>query len=299
MTERERGMDIVRFKGGLGNQMFQYAFIEALRSRGRCVMASIGGYAKNPKAREFSICNVFTNINLGFVSDAIFDEIDEKWKKIKQDEVEKQLFCNNYEERFFWVEDVVKEPGVYHPNVFSTKNCTFVGYWQSEKYFKDVRKLLLTKFTFTKIVPDLEKFADMLENNGYVSVHIRRGDYLSNQDVYMGVCTREYYLKAIEYIENKNHNTKLIFFSDDMVWVKENLKVPNALYFDKGRFTNYADWYDMYLMSRCRHNIIANSTFSWWGAWLNQNENKIVVAPRRWHKNNTTPDIWCEEWVRL
>lgn len=292
-------MDIVRFKGGLGNQMFQYAFIEALKNKGRYVMASIGGKAKNPNARKFSLCDVFTNIELEFASDTLFNKIDEKWKKIKQNEVEKQKFINNYEERFFWVEDILKEPGVYHPKVFLTKNCTFVGYWQSEKYFKDLREILLNKFRFTRIETNLENFADMLNKEEYVSVHIRRGDYLLYPKVYTEVCTREYYLRAVDYMKKKKKDCRLIFFSDDIVWVKENLKVPNALYFEKDRFINYEDWYDMYLMSRCRHNIIANSTFSWWGAWLNQNENKIVVAPNRWHKNNDTPDIWCEEWIRL
>lgn len=292
-------MDIVRFKGGLGNQMFQYAFIEALKGRGRHVKASLGGYAKNSNTRDFMLCSVFPNINLEYVPDDIFDEIDAKWKKIKQNEAERQMFCNNYEERFFWVEDVVKKPCTYQPEVFSTQNCVFVGYWQSEKYFESIKEMLPSKFRFAKVDPDIEDFSDMLEKNRYVSVHVRRGDYLSNPDVYVGICTRDYYIRAIDYIKKKEKEVKLIFFSDDMAWVKENLNIPDALYFDKNKFNCYQDWYDMYLMSRCKHNVIANSTFSWWGAWLNRNVDKIVIAPDKWHKNNPTPDIWCGGWIRL
>ncbi len=115
----------------------------------------------------------------------------------------------------------------------------------------------------------------------------------------MGICTKDYYLRAIEYIRKIEPNSKLIFFSDDLEWVKDNFDIPNAIYCSKNLFEHYEDWYDMYLMSKCRHNIIANSSFSWWGAWLNQNKEKIIVAPSKWIRYAKTPDIWCEGWVSL
>lgn len=293
----ELQMDIVRFKGGLGNQMFQYAFIEALKSRGREVKASLG--YKESSIREFSLCTVFPDINLEYVSDSEFNLIDEKWRKIKENNEKKSEFCRDYKNRFFWVEDVIKEPGVYHSNVFLTRNCTFVGYWQSEKYFKDIREKLIESLRFGGVTSELKEFGNLLASGEYTSVHIRRGDYLLYPNVYMGVCTREYYLRAIEYIRQKESNSKFIFFSDDMDWTKKNISIPEAIYYDKSMFRDYQDWYDMYLMSRCQNNIIANSTFSWWGTWLNQSENHIVIAPRKWHQNNDTPDIWCEEWIKL
>lgn len=292
-------MDIVRFKGGLGNQMFQYAFMEALKSKGRAVKASLGGYTKNSSTRGFFLSNVFANICLECVSEDEFNEIDEAWTKIKQNESERIKFCDNYENRFFWVEDVIKEPGTYQSNVFNTRNCTFVGYWQSEKYFKNIREQLIEKFQFTRVTDELKKVADMLVDNGYTSVHIRRGDYLLNPDVYMGMCTQEYYFKAIENIRQKNPGSNFIFFSDDMEWVRENINIENAFYYDANMVNKYEDWYDMYLMSKCQNNIIANSSFSWWGAWLNQNPNKIIIAPKRWYMNNDTPDIWCDGWIKL
>lgn len=292
-------MDIVRFKGGLGNQIFQYAFMEALKKRGRDVKASLGGYTKKSNTRTFSLCGVFPNIELEYVSETEFGMIDEEWKKIKQDPAKMEAFRNDFGRRFFWAEDVQNEPCVYHSQVFLTKACTFVGYWQSEKYFKDIRDTLLGKLSFTGVTADLGKFGDMLEEQGFISVHVRRGDYLANPDVYAGVCTRGYYEKAVHYMRDGGRGNRFIFFSDDMDWVTKNLKVPGAIYFDAERFPGHQDWYDMYLMSRCRHNIIANSTFSWWGAWLNKSAEKVVIAPNRWHKNNDTPDIWCEEWIRL
>lgn len=292
-------MDIVRFKGGLGNQMFQYAFLEALKNEGREVKASLGGYEKSSSKRSFSLCNVFPNIYLECVSEDLFKKIDEKWKKIKQNEEGKEKFYEDYENRFFWAEDVIKESCVYHPGVFLTRNCTFVGYWQSERYFKSIRDQLIEDFEFTRVTSELKAFAESLANNKYTSVHIRRGDYLLYPDVYMGMCTREYYLKAIEYIRQKEPNSKFIFFSDDIEWAKENINISEAVYYDKSICGDYQDWYDMYLMSKCQNNIIANSTFSWWGAWLNQNQNRVVIAPKKWHKNNDTPDIWCEGWIKL
>lgn len=291
-------MDIVRFKGGLGNQMFQYAFIEALKSKGREVKASLGGY-KESSIREFSLYSVFSNIDIECISDNEFNKIDKKWNEIKKNEEERKKFYEDYENRFFWVEDVIKEPCVYQPDVFLTRNCTFVGYWQSEKYFKSIREKLIENFKFTGVTSELKEVADSLANSEHTSVHVRRGDYLLNPNVYMGVCTQEYYLRAIEYIRQKEPYSKFIFFSDDMEWTKKNINISGAVYYDKSMFGDYQDWYDMYLMSRCQNNIIANSTFSWWGAWLNQNQNKIVIAPKKWHNNNNTPNIWCEEWIRL
>ena len=290
-------MDIVRFSGGLGNQMFQYAFMEALKDKGRVVKASLGFYKKHPDAMPFSLLSVFPNIELECISDNEFDVIDGEWKKVKQSDLLEE-FCQNVSERFFWVEDIVKAPCVYQPDVFLTKNCTFVGFWQTEKYFK-IRAQLMHKFQFMDDSSALRDFARKLSREVYVSVHVRRGDYLDNSSAYMGICTQDYYEAAVEYIRRKERNAKFIYFSDDMNWVKNNISSSEAVYFEKNMFPDYEDWYDMYLMSICKHNIIANSSFSWWGAWLNQNEQKIVVAPAKWLGYSDTPDIWCDGWIKL
>ena len=138
-------------------------------------------------------------------------------------------------------------------------------------------------------------------SEGFYSIHIRRGDYLEKSELYGGICTRKYYTDAIEYIKYRDKNAKFIVFSDETDRNKLSLLLgkDNIIYFQQEDFTEYEDWYDMYLMSICKHNIIANSTFSWWGAWLNRNDNKIVVAPQKWINIYKYEDIYPKEWVQI
>ncbi len=291
-------MDIVRFKGGLGNQMFQYAFLKALTMQGRNVKASIGFYDKHPELMKYCLGRVFDNIHLEYIPEEEFDAIDSKWKLIKQNDSELEKFKKDYKNRFFWVEEF---SGVYFSDVFNTINCTFIGYWQTEKYFKDIRKELLFDFSFSFGDNKLGKIKkELMGNKSYVSVHIRRGDYLELPDVFENLISNGYYIKAMQYIEKKIENPIYVYFSDNIQWVKENFKDDNGIFIEDKMFDKYENWYDMCLMSVCSHNIIANSTFSWWGAWLNQNEDKIVVAPQQWFCDGRKPsDICPEEWIRI
>lgn len=284
-------MDIVRFKGGLGNQMFQYALVEALRSKGREVCCNLGFYRNHPESMPFVLDQVFLNLELNEISDNIFEKIDKKWRKIKSDEKALKNFELDYRNRFFYVE---KEDCKYDKNIFKTKDCTFVGYWQTEKYFKTIRKKIIKLYTFENIELKLEKLGRQIENQ-YVSVHIRRGDYLNTSLFH--TFTIDYYIKAIRYIERIMPGVNFIFFSDDTNWVKNNFELKNMIVCEANLFENYKDWYDMYLMTLCRGNIIANSSFSWWGAWLNKNKNAVIIAPHKWFAGCNTPDIWCENWI--
>lgn len=286
-------MDIVRFKGGLGNQMFQYAFIEALRSRRREVKASLGFYRNHPDLRPFVLDKAFGNVCLDDVKDEVFNEIDEKWKDIKRNPVLLESFKKNIKERFFWVEE---GDSIYENRVFETSDCTFVGYWQTEKYFSSIREKLLDCFRFQVHEDKLMCLGEKVKSN-YIGVHIRRGDFLEADQ--HNVCTLEYYEKAILHMKQVYADAKFIFFSDDVGWVKYNFDEKEMLVCEKKFFDCHEDWYDMYLMTLCRGNIISNSSFSWWGAWLNQCKNKIVVSPKIWLNGAATPDIWCDGWVKL
>lgn len=288
-------MDIVRFKSGLGNQMFQYAFLRALQERGRTVKASLGFYNRHPDERPFVLCDVFYKIKLDYISDEEFDQIDRRWKEIKRKGAVAS-HNTNLAQRFFWVEE---NSCAYYPDVFMTRNCTFVGYWQTEKYFSQHKKKLLQELEFDERNPDLVAVANEIRHGSYVSVHVRRGDYIAQQHFFANVGETQYYEHSIDYIMKAAKNIQWAIFSDDMVWTKDNFCLPDALYVEAGLFRNYRDWYDMYLMSLCRHNIIANSTFSWWGAWLNRHEDKIVIAPKRWFQTVPTPDICPDSWLRL
>ena len=292
-------MDVVRFKGGLGNQMFQYAFLKSLEYRGRKVGASLGFYGENPKLMQYELDRTFPNIVMNTGFDKEFFEAYGKWCRIKSDDKKVDVFRKDLEHRYFWNE-TTEEGGNYQEGVYLTKECVFVGFWQTEKYFTGFRRELLKDFQFRE---GEERLAGMRKifsgQDYYVSVHIRRGDYLKCQELYGNICTERYYGKAMEYIRQRVPKPVFVFFSDDMEWVKKSCRMDNAIYIVAGMFEHYEAWYDMCLMSCCAHNIVANSTFSWWGAWLNQRADQIVIAPEKWMNNRKKSDRCPAGWVRL
>lgn len=159
----------------------------------------------------------------------------------------------------------------------------FAGYWQNSKYVDEVEEQVRKAFFFPDVSDDKNKeIIKYIKENESVSLHVRCGDYINNASL-GGICNQDYYSKAISVIKDKVDNCKFIVFSDDVEWVKNNLDLPSD--------STYVDWnkgkdsyIDMQLMSYCKHNIIANSSFSWWGAWLNSNPNKTVVMPKKWFK---------------
>lgn len=287
-------MLIVKSYGGLGNQMFQYAFYEFLKK-------------DNPG-------NVFLDINdfkihhhhQGFELIKVFDlEIDIA--------SEKQIKNISYNQngliyRFFkkYLKIILSKPtecyeGLHTMLLQSSKinnNYYFVGFWQNEYYVNSIRDILIEKFDFKKEFNKRNKaLLEEIKNYDSVSIHVRRGDYVNNSSL-GGICTVEYYSKAIKLMQENYKNAKFVVFSDDINWVKENLELPSdSIYVDWN--TGEDSYLDMVLMSRCNHNIIANSTFSWWGAWLNQNEKKTVIIPKRWYNNQSYNPLCCEEWISL
>ena len=128
-----------------------------------------------------------------------------------------------------------------------------------------------------------------------MSVHIRRGDYLENP-MYGGICTEEYYKKAIDYIKQRVENAKFYLFSNDMPYVQDRFRGEEFVYVENN--SEDKGYIDLYLMSLCKHHIIANSSFSWWGAWLNAAKSKIVVAPSIWLTNAPARDVVPDTWIR-
>ena len=173
-----------------------------------------------------------------------------------------------------------------------------IGYFQSEKYFIDYKKEIREYFTLKQdLVKKLkEKFKNILSNS--CSLHIRRGDYLNLQEFHP-VLDLEYYNSAIKKIYNSStKNINFLIFSDDLDWCKNNIRIESkTLNFIKQN----DEILDLFLMSFCENNIIANSSFSWWGAWLNENENKKIVTPKKWfgdnYTQNNTKDLYCDKWI--
>jgi hypothetical protein len=175
-------------------------------------------------------------------------------------------------------------------------NVKLNGYFQSEKYFKQYRNEIINLFSPTnEIVSKLtDKYGNIL-NGVTTSIHIRRGDYLGLTN-YHPVLPINYYEESVNLV---GKNTNFLIFSDDIEWCETNFDfIPNKIF-----IKDIEDFEELYLMSMCSNNIIANSTFSWWGAWLNQNKNKIVISPKTWFgqslSNLETTDIYCENWVKI
>ena len=177
------------------------------------------------------------------------------------------------------------------------------GYWQSEKYFLNIKSLIIDEFQVHAPLAGKNKdMAHRIQNTESVSIHIRRGDYVSNPvfSSVIGICSLDYYKKAIDFFNASLRLPLYYIFSDDIEWARANLKKENTfIYVDHNNETNCSE--DLRLMSLCKHNIIANSSFSWWGAFLNQNIKKKVVAPKIWFKDPSlsNKDMIPESWIRL
>lgn len=293
-------MNIVQFKGGLGNQMFQYALYRALNLAGNSkVLVNIGYYLEHPEERCFELSRVFHSVCLR--NDYGNQMLKKKNLYMKLRRNRNWIAYINYAVLPLCIYFKEKESGVYDERVYKLKNAVISGYWQTEKYFKNIRGILLKDFTFQYGEDNLVMLRNkLLQNNSSVGIHIRRGDYLKSEGIYGNLSESLYYRRAIDYISKKIQAPQLIFFSDDMETVRRKYPYENAVYIDSSMFEKYQSWYDMYLMSSCSHNIIANSSFSWWGAWLNQNRNKIVIAPEKWFFDGQRgEDICPDEWKKI
>lgn len=274
---------IIAFSNGLGNQMFQYALYKNFLIQGKEVRADLSAYIK-PDMMRFELLEVFPNIEL---------------ERCNPNEKECYLKGGNV-----YIEEPPrgKEKITYKRELLEMESGYIEGFHCSYKYSELIRKELLEDFIFPyQNNKELCNLKSLIEQREAVGVHVRRGDFLATkyQREMGGICTEEYYSKAINQIKKIYPSAFFCFFSNDMDWVRDNMKEENALYVDKNMFTTYCDWYDMYLMSVCKHNIIPNSTFGWWGAWLNQNPDKIVIAPKRW-RNRWDARDWCPpEWITI
>jgi hypothetical protein len=198
------------------------------------------------------------------------------------------------------------EPGfAFDPALDQRDRSTYlIGYWQSPLYFSKIENEIRREFSFKRPLSERgTELARKIASSTSVSLHVRRGDYLtSHASKVHGSCGIEYYAKALETLASQEGTLDVFVFSDDIKWARENLKFPHAMTFVDHTTGKTADE-DMHLMSLCRHNVIANSTFSWWGAWLNANPNKIVVAPARWFAdeamNSQATSLIPSTWLRV
>ena len=327
-------MKIISCNGGLGNQMFQIALYYMLKKQFKKndIFLDLSNYVLNKIHNQFEIKNIFNldiDTNTLKISKRFLFKIKVKkmikktfiikiYKKIKNQSIDKKYFYElpfekdfekkyiKYLEKNYRIKSldsmrVFFLMGEYVESIFNVHESTYIlGCPQSEKYFNDIKCEIKEIFSFPKFknIKNIT-IADEINRTNSVAIHIRRGDYLDDPAL-GGLIKKEYYIAAIEYIRKKITNPKFYIFSNDIEWCKKNLKLENVCFIDwnKGK----ESYRDMQLMSLCKHNIIPNSTFSWWGAWLNKNPNKIVIAPKVWINPKTglkDLDIIPNEWIKI
>ena len=284
-------MFIIWIGEGLGNQMFQYALYQAFLARGTEAKLDISKFSHIDEKRD---C---------FLDYQCFDL---KYDLCTKKEARVYVIGTGMVSRViarFWHDKKThiyeKEDYVYDDNILNIKDGYLEGFWQSWKYSKDIRDKIKICFRFVNELTDQNKeYEDMINNTESVAVHIRRGDYLKQKDIYGNICTEQYYRKAVETMNGLIKNPKYYFFSNDLEWVKAKFgKADNYVYIEGN--PEKRGYIDMCLMSKCKHQIIANSSFSWWAAFLNDNPNKSVICPDRWVNTKDTPDIYCEDWLLI
>jgi hypothetical protein len=284
-------MKIVKLLGGLGNQMFQYAFYRSLQNKGINVYADLSDFEDYPLHNGYELERVF-NIHVktpGKFLLELFKPNQSKWifRKLKR--------ILNLKNTYRVEENELR----FDASFLDNNNNYYAGYWQNEEYFQTIANQIKHDFKFPEI-EEIKNQTVMQQINQAegVALHVRRGDYL--KDPLLGnICDLNYYEQAILTINSKIKNAQFFVFSDDMGWCQQNLKLENVTYIDWNK--GNSSYIDMQLMSNCKHNIIANSSFSWWGAWLNNNTSKMVIAPKKWVNNLAADDtdICPKNWIKL
>ncbi len=292
-------MIITNLIGGLGNQMFQYAAGRSLAlSRKTEFRLDVSDFSDYRLHQGFELQRVFNcPAQIATMSD-VRDILGWQASPIMRRLLAKPAL-SMFRRRGF-----VVEPYFNYWRLINDVPADgyLTGYWQSERYFCDVAQTIRADFTFKNSQsPRNAEFAEQIGSGNAISLHVRRGDYVKNPKTTAthGLCSLEYYQSAIQYLTDRVERPSFYIFSDDPAWVRESMKIEHpSVYVDHNHGAE--SYNDMRLMSMCKHHIIANSSFSWWGAWLNPNPDKIVVAPRKWFANNNdVPDLFPSGWVTL
>ncbi|MDD4899954.1 MAG: alpha-1,2-fucosyltransferase [Candidatus Omnitrophica bacterium] len=287
-------MVIVKLTGGLGNQLFQYALGRKIAHlKAVELKLDISGF-KTYKLHKYSLSHF--NIIEEFASVHELARFNRKGLIPYLTERLKPYYkrCVVYDRHHY-----------FDKNIFKTNNDVYIdGYFQSEKYFSDIEPILRNEISF-KVPPEGEnmRLAELVGKNTSVSLHVRRGDYIRDPLTFKihGVCSMDYYGEAVRLIAQRTTKPHFFIFSDDPCWAEKNLNFDYPVTFVTHNNADH-NFEDLRLMSLCKHHIIANSTFSWWGAWLNANPEKIVVAPKKWLNSPEfydKRDLLPEPWIKV
>lgn len=294
-------MIIIQMAGGLGNQMFQYALYKQLTGMRKTVkMDDEAGFRedaqRNPALAAFGIA----------YERASRQEIEEMTDSSMAftARVRRKLFGRQRRAYF-------EENKCFQPKIFDWDDIYLEGYWQSEKYFRDVGNLLKKEFSLESVrrnrdngyglSEEAERYLNRIEQGESVSIHVRRGDYLlpQNQDLFGNICTDMYYENAVKKMMESRPDCTFYLFTNDNQWAAERLRERKDFPIVLVELPGNRDYETLMLMSRCRHNILANSSFSWWASYLNQNPGKTVLAPPKWLNGWDCQDFYREDMRKV
>jgi hypothetical protein len=289
-------MIIVNLKGGLGNQIFQYAVGRHLSIKLNVPLAlDVSGFATDP-LRNYRLDSF--NIKAELVSPVT--------NSLQQKLINRFRSPKNPLNRLFQRKhQMVRENGFpFQENILNSPDNSYLdGYWQSEKYFLPIQEMIRQDLTLVQpLPPHLQELVKQIHNTNSISLHVRRGDYASNPvtTAYHGLYSTEWYANAAAQMQKDVSDAHFFIFSDDYEWVRSNIKLDGPCTFVQPS-PDGQEAQDLYVMSQCKHNIIANSSFSWWAAWLNAHSNKKVIAPARWFvgDHSDTKDLIPQGWTRI
>lgn len=288
-------MIIIKMNGGLGNQLQQYALYEKLKSLGKDVKLDISWFGKDvgmATKRELEL-NYFPNVS--------YEVCNEEELKI----VDNRSFFRKVSEKLHLIErNLYVEHQMYDENIFQMDNKVLEGYWACEAYYEDILPELRKKLIFPKSEnPANSKMEEKMRSCNAVSIHLRRGDYMTpeNNKLFGGICTEGYYEQALTYMKEKVKNARFFVFSDDPAYAREKYSGEEYTIVDINHGKD--SFFDIYLMSCCKHHICANSTFSFWGARLNSYNEKIMVRPLKqkncdWYVPEKMKQLW-KNWILI
>ncbi len=295
-------MIIVREWAGLGNQLFLYAYYRSLQEKGQAAKLDISYFDTiNPHGAGYQIDKIFPN------SKNVYATALEcrKLAVYQMDRFHRVLRKLGINQKSYLSQTKTYHSTGYDPEMAELSGDHYVeGYFQSERYFREIADQLRRELTFTEKIPEVVHLVEQkIHDSDCVSIHIRRGDYAAGGQ--STTADTYYYINAIREMEKRHPGYTYFVFSDDIPWCKEYFSDRKDI-LPKGFCPEYVQtgapaWTDMYLMSKCDHNIICDSSFSWWGAWLNSNPEKVVLVPERWlfgtvsyKKDNVYPEGWIK-----
>lgn len=289
-------MKVVNVIGGLGNQMFQYAFALSLKNfYNDDIFLDIHHFKGYKLHNGFEIKNLFPNANLEIIDTEKLKCITYVFPNYTLSRIFRKLLKNKQ------TEYIEKKNYSFDKNVYAIQgNCYYEGYWQAIQYYLPIKDEIVKHFKpkcFTNYTSSILK---SIVNTNSVGIHVRRGDYLKSKD-FKGICDLSYYQRSIEYLKDRYSIDKFYIFSDDLIFSKDNI-IPLIKGFDfelvTGNVREYS-YMDMFLMSYCKYLIVANSSFSWWGAFLNQRIENKVLAPSVWTNSRDASAIYDIEWIKI